>query len=353
MSDFKVKEHKKFKKSNYSSFILGVDVGGTNTTFGVFGLKDKLPLLLLSLHLETRKIKSMINETNNVLFYVRKKYEISIKKACYGVAGVVSYERRNAKITNGKLTIEKEDLLRNTKLEKILIINDFEAIGYGINILDKKDIIIIKKAQKVLNAPIIVIGAGTGLGKTTLIYDEHSAFYIPIPSEAGHSDFAAQNEYELELINFIKGYKKIKKNVSYEYVLSGQGLRNIYLFLRKKHTFNETKYTKEIDKTRNRAELISKYRKVDKTCKTVFEMFKTIYARFAKNFALDCLAFGGVYIAGGISPKNIDIFDEGFVKIFQESHKMRNVLKKIPIYLILDCNIGLLGTSFAAFNYPK
>ena len=200
-------------------------------------------------------------------------------------------------------------------------------------------------------APVLVIGAGTGLGKTTLIYNENHKSYVPLPSEAGHSDFPAQNKQESELTDFIKKNKKIKSSISYEEVLSGRGIVNIYQFLKHIKKFKETKYTKEIDKSKNQPELISKYRKADKTCKATFEMFKAIYARFAQNFALDSLAFGGVYIAGGIAPKNRDIFDKDFVKAFEQNYKLPYVLKKIPIYLILNYNVGLLGAGFAGARF--
>ena len=134
-------------------------------------------------------------------------------------------------------------------------------------------------------------------------------------------------------------------------VLSGEGLENIYAFLRRGKRFEETVFTKEIDKSKNKPELISKYRKVDKTCKETFGIFKIAYAKFAKNMALDALALGGVYIAGGIAPKNTDIFDREFIKIFEESHKMRHVLRKIPVYLITNCDVGLLGAGFAGAKF--
>src|SRR3989338_2398925 len=145
----------------------------------------------------------------------------------------------------------------------------------------------------------------------------------------------------------IKKHKKIRTSVSFEHVLSGQGLGNIYSFLRKSKKFPATKYAKEIDTSRNNPILISKYRKIDKTCKAAFEIFKKIYARFAKNMVLDALALGGVYIAGGIAPKNKEIFDKEFIKIFEESNKMGRILKKIPIYLIINHDAGLLGAGFA------
>lgn len=347
-------EHKKFNQKDYDSFILGADIGGTNTIFGIFGVKNDFPTLLISFHFETSKIKRIHYAINDVLLYIEKSFGIGITKACLGVAGVVSYKRDSARVTNARLPIDKKAISKKTKLKKILIINDFEAIGYGINLFDKKDISIIKKAQKIPKAPMIIVGAGTGLGKATLVYDEHSKFYIPIPSEAGHSDFPSQSQLELELSRFIKKHSHIKENVSYEHVLSGQGLENIYLFLRKGKKFNETRFTKDIDKSRNKPELMSKYRKTDKLCKEVFEIFKNAYAKFARNFALDALPWGGVYIAGGIAPKNKDIFDNKFLKSFQQSHKMAKVLKRIPIYLISHHhNPGLLGAGFAGAKFLK
>lgn len=345
MIDIK-KEYKRFDKKNYNFFFLAGDIGGTNTNLGIFGVKNKIPTLLLSFHFKSQRLKASHYAINQILNYIQKNYKINITKACIAVAGVLSANKDYAKVTNAKWSVDKKILLNNTKLKKILLINDFEAIGYGINMLKNKGIAIIKRAKKISKAPIIVVGAGTGLGKTTLLYNEYHKSYLPIPSEAGHSDFPAQNEEELELIDFIKKYKKIK-NVSYENILSGQGLSNIYLFLRKNSKFKPTKYTKEIGKFKNQPELISKYRKIDKTCKKTFEMFKIAYARFAKNMALDALSLCGVYIGGGIAPKNRDIFDKYFIKEFEESRKMKHILRKIPIYLVSNYNVGLLGAGFA------
>lgn len=345
------KEYKKFKKSSYDSFILGGDIGGTNTNLGIFGVKDNFPSLLASFHFKSKELKALHYAINKVLGYMQKNHKIKINNACFAVAGVVSANKGFAEITNAEWDISKKILLEKTRLKKILLMNDFEAIGYGINMLAKNDIVAVKKAAKIPKSPIIVIGAGTGLGKTTLIYNESHGFYAPIPSEAGHSDFAAQSRLELELVDFIKKCKNIRQSVSYEQVLSGNGLINIYSFLRKNRKFKETSFTKEIDKSKAKPELISKYRKTDETCRATFEIFKKIYAKFAKNFALDALPFGGVYIAGGIAPKNRDIFNGGFVKLFEQNYRHADVLKRIPIYLVLNYNVGLLGAGFAGAKF--
>lgn len=349
---FTKREYKKFHKKHYSSFILGGDIGGTNTNLGIFGIKNNLPALLVSFHFKSKELKSLYYAVNETLNYIQKNYKVTVRNACLAAAGVLSPKRDYVKTQNLPWDISKKELLKKTKLKKIVLINDFEAVGYGISMLSKKDVAVIKKAKKVAKAPIVVIGAGTGLGKTSLIYDEHLKLYVPLPSEAGHSDFAAQNQFELDLTNFIKKNKSIK-SVPYEMILSGQGISNIYSFLRKTEKFRKTKYTNEIDNARNKHELISKYRHADETCKEVFKIFKKAYAAFARNCAIDCVSLGGVYIGGGIAPKNRDIFDRDFVNAFEDNYKMKSVLKKIPIYLIMDYNAGLLGAGVATCRFLR
>lgn len=347
--DFLKKEHISFGAKSYKEFILAGDVGGTNTALGIFGVKNKSPEMLVSFRFKSKELKSLNEAIKEALIDSKKEHGIKIAKACFGVAGVLSNDKSKAKITNLPWIIDKNSISKRTGIKKILLMNDFEAIGYGINLLGKKDIITVKNAKKATEAPILIIGAGTGLGKTVLLYDKNLKLYQPMPSEAGHSDFAAQTREEIELINFIS--KHSKRNVSYEEVLSGKGLHNIYLFLRKSKKFKPTKCTKEIDRSKNKPELISKYRKIDRTCRATFEIFSGIYAKFARNFALDSLAFGGVYIAGGIAPRNKNIFGSRFVRIFEQNHKLSHVLKKIPIYLIMNYDAGLLGAAFAAMEF--
>lgn len=345
--------HKKFKRDKYSYFILAGDIGGTNTNLGLFGIKKYFPYLLLSLHFKSSELKGLHEAVNEAFNFVETEYSIMVTKACFAVAGVLSPNKYFADITNAKWDVDKKELMKKTKLKQIILLNDFEAIGYGINMLKKRDIALIKKSKKIPKAPIVVIGAGTGLGKTTLAYSENKKSYVPLSSEAGHTDFPVQNGEELELVNFIKEHKRIKGSVPYEQVLSGQGLENIYLFLRKNRKDIPTKYTKEIDGSRDKAELISKYKDVDVTCRRVFGIFQAAYARFAKNFALDSMAIGGVYIAGGIAPKNKDIFNKKFIEAFEDNYMLAGVLKKIPVYLILNYNVGLLGAGFVGAKLLK
>ena len=344
--EFLRREHKRFNKGEYRDFILAGDVGATNCNLGIFGLKGKFPKLLVSFHFKSKKLKNLHGPINLVLDYAGKEKKILISKCCLGIAGVLSYKKDYVKLTNASLQISLNELYKKTSLLKIILMNDFEAVGYGISMIPRKDIKTIKKGTKIVNAPIVVIGAGTGLGKTIMYYAEKKKIYIPMPSEIHHADFPAQDKAEMELAGFIKKHRRIK-NVSNGDVLSGDGLENIYLFLRKAGKFKKTKIIAQIDKSKNKPELISKYGKEEPICRKTFEIFKMAYARFAKNCALDALSFNGVYIAGGIAPKNKDIFDYKFIEEFEKSNKMSQVLKKIPIYLVLNYDAGLLGAGFA------
>ncbi|MBI1935762.1 glucokinase [Candidatus Woesearchaeota archaeon] len=350
---FEIKNYKGFKRKDFRYFLLAGDIGGTNTRLGLFGIGNK-PQLLISLHFKSQELTNLSSAINKALEYFYKNHKINLAKASIAAAGPLSADRNKINVTNVKWGISKSDLLKKTGLRKILLLNDFEAIGYGINMISAKDVKTIKRAKKMPNAPIVLIGAGTGLGKTTLIFDIHSQSYAPIPSESGHNDFPSENERESKIIKFIRKRENLKNFVSFEHFLSGHGLTDIYYFLRKSGRFRQTKCAQEIDSSKNKPEFISKYRKADEICKETFNIFRETfnifrdaYARFARSCALDSLAYGGVYITGKIAANNREIFGSKFIKSFEQNYKLAHLLKKIPIFLILNYNIGMLGAAFA------
>jgi glucokinase len=182
-----------------------------------------------------------------------------------------------------------------------------------------------------------------------LTYDEHFNAYVSIPSEGGHGDFPAQNNLEIQLVEFVKKFRGISQPLSYEELLSGRGIESIYLFFRNKQELKDTQYTKEIDIADDKASLISKYKNLDSTCKETFRLFTRFYARCAKNLVLDTLARGGLYIAGGIAAKNKEIFSsKDFAEEFENAYRRIDVLKSIPIYVIMNYDVSLYGACYAA-----
>jgi len=301
----------------------------------------------------TNELLSLEPAILQIINYAKENYGIKLINACIGAAGVVSPNQDYVKLTNANWEINTKDLIDKTTLDSAFIINDFEAIGYGINLIDinnTKEVNIIRsvKNEKVGKTKAI-IGAGTGLGKSILIYDDKSNIYKPIPCEGGHADFPIRNNFELDLINFIKDFRNITKPITNEELVSGRGLENIYRFLKVTKEFGDSQYSMEIENSTDIAEAISKYKKVDDLCAETFKLFTKFYSRCAKNFILDSLATGGLYIAGGIAQKNQEIFSTDiFLKEFDNVYRYSKYLKETPIYIILDYDISLKGACFAA-----
>ena len=348
-------------KDEFSSFVLGVDIGGTNTSLGVAGIKNTKMTLLFSLIFKSRHMTSLLPALRETLEFADKNFGITVESACIGAAGVVSPSGDYVELTNVEWNVITKEILENTSLDSVFIINDFLAVGYGINLLDhknKKDVFMVRsgKNQYAKSAATkVVLGAGTGLGKSILVYDEHLGIYVPIPSEGGHGDFPAQNDFEIELLGFIKKLKGISQPITYEELLSGRGIESIYLFLREKGDYPSTNYTEEIDETIDKTPLISKYKNLDDTCKETFCLFTRFYGRCAKNFVLDTLAYGGLYIGGGIASKNLDIFStKDFIDEFENAYRRSDFLKEVPIYVVVNYDVSLYGACFAVmYNLKK
>lgn len=341
-------------ENKFSSYVLGADVGGTNTNMAIAGIKNSIPSLLFSLDFKTQDLESLISPIKETLTYAKEKYNIKADLACFGVAGAVT-PKDLIELTNVKFNINRNELIKKTSLDNILIINDFQAIGYGLNLLDKKnknDLFEIRNSNNQMYPTFstkALLGAGTGLGKSILIYNKNLGIYVPFPSEGGHGDFPPQNDFEMQLIKFIKKYIGISQPLTYEELLSGRGIENIYLFLKNSQQFEATDYTNQINKAAEKVSLISKYKESDETCKEAFRLFTKFYARCAKNFVLDTMATGGLYIAGGIASKNKEIFkSKEFFDEFENAYRRSEVLKEIPIYIIINYDVSLIGACLAA-----
>ncbi|MBD3273104.1 ROK family protein, partial [Candidatus Dependentiae bacterium] len=295
MFNFENLKTKNIKNEN-NSYIFVSDIGGTNSKFALAKInKKEKPELILKLRLDSKKIDNFADTINLIIKQIEKKINIKIDTISLASAGVISADRKTCKISNLDKTISVNEIIKTTKIKKVFLLNDFEAIGYGFQTLEKKDILEINKLKTINNKFVdkAYIGAGTGLGKGILVWNENKKLYIPKQSEGGHADFAAQDQQDLNLINFIKENKTKNCNVEWEDILSGRGLQYIYKFLLK--NANQNKFTKEIESNSYDPALISKYKNEDVISKKTFELFSKYYARCAKCFALDTLSRGGIY----------------------------------------------------------
>ena len=345
----KTRIHKReIETGEYDGFVLGGDVGGTHTNIAIAGTKDGEATLFYSVQFESQKLGSLIPAIRQALEYGREKYGIEVDRGIVGVAGAVT-DCSRAKLTNLSWEVDAEKIKRETGLEDFRIMNDFQIIGYGIDSLKDGDLFQAKAGEPGFGETRAVIGAGTGLGKSILVFDGKR--YVPIPSEGGHADFPAIDQFDLELADYIRSGRET--SASYEDLLSGRGIERIYEFLREKR--GETDLTAEVEGAEERAALISKHRKTDQLCRETFRIYAKYYGRCAKNFVLETLATGGLYIAGGIASKNREIFvSPEFHAEFLNAEKQRALLERTPVYVIVNYDVSLYGACNAAVaSYDK
>jgi len=336
---------------------MGVDVGGTNATVGIAGVADTSVKPLFSLRFNTQQLPSITPAVQQTLSYSKEEHQINVTSLCIGAAGVVSSSKTSVNLTNVAWDIDVQDILNETPIGTAFIINDFQAVGYGLRFLDHSDTSDVIAVKATANADAFkmtkaVLGAGTGLGKSILTYDNQNKVYIPVASEGGHGDFPVYNDFEQRLVNFVKQKRGTDEPVVYEEILSGRGVEHIYLFLKERGRYPDTEHTAEIASASDRASLISSYRTSDKACAETMRLFAKFYGRCAKNFALECLPTGGFYIAGGIAPKNTEIFmGNEFLDEFTRAYQRSDVLNDIPIYIVVNYDVGLYGTFVAAMQH--
>jgi glucokinase len=328
--------------------VLAGDIGGTNSNFGFCQvMPDNQIKLLFSLHIKSREIQDFSAAVAQLLDYVQSTHALIVKKACFGAAGVTTDIRTFCKPTNLDFILDSEKICQEADLDYAVIINDFEAIGYGLEKIDPQSLTIINAGNPLPYANKAIIGAGTGLGKGILGWDHENKLYVPIPSEGGHADFPAQSSFDTQLIEYIHSTQSAQCNISCEDILSGKGIQRIYQFLAQHNqVYEPSYYSEKIAENSFNPDQIFAHWQEDKHCYDTYQLYAQYYARITKNFALDSLALAGIYIAGGIAAKNLSLFTQPiFMQEFINCCKQKSLLENIPVIAINDYNISLYGAA--------
>ncbi|WP_310481960.1 glucokinase [Chamaesiphon sp. VAR_48_metabat_403] len=275
--------------------------------------------------------------------------EIEIESACLGIAGAVidgaSY------LPNLDWHINADGLAQALQIPNLKLINDFTAIGYGITQLRSADFQTLQTGSPRPNAPIAIIGAGTGLGQGFLVHN--GTDYQVMPTEGGHADFAARSTQEFELSRYICRQKQLDR-ISNERVISGAGIVAIYQFLRDTSNLSENPDLANVvrlwesapETAVDPAGKISALAiaKTDPLAQATMQMFVSLYGAEAGNLALRTLPYGGLFVAGGIAAKNLPLIADGtFLNAFDRKGRVSNLLTHIPVHVVLNPQVGLLG----------
>jgi glucokinase len=337
------------------TYLLAGDLGGTKTLLRLVQIESPDQSVFEYLY-NSQAYSGLMAIAQEFLAAARTKLgsKIQVQAACLAIAGAVV--DRASYLPNLDWQITADELERELKIPHVELINDFAAIGYGISQLPAKDLQVIQVGQFKQNAPQAVIGAGTGLGEGILIHNGRD--YQVIPTEGGHSDFAARSLQEFEFGQYLCRQQQIDR-ISNDRVISGRGIVAIYQYLRDTSNLPEHPelaslvklWESQTEPAADPAALISTLAiaKTDPLAIATMQMFVTAYGAEAGNLALKILPYGGLYIAGGIAAKNLPLLTDGdFVTAFNDKGRVSELLSKIPIFVILNPQVGLIGAAAQA-----
>jgi len=320
--------------------ILAGDIGGTNTRLAFFDSANGHLNMVSTSVFPSRQYSGL----DEIVTKFVSSSNLRPNVACFGIAGPV----RNGRVEASNLPwiIESKRLADELQLKGAMLINDLEANAWGIATLEEKDVV---QLNKVKGNPVgnqAVISAGTGLGEAGMSWDGNQ--YHIFASEGGHGDFAPRNEIEIDLLRYLSvrfGH------VSYERIVSGPGLVNVYHFLRDTNRGTEPDWLTEEMQHSDAAASISRAG-VNSTCPLcvqALDLFLSIYGAEAGNLALKMMAVGGVYLGGGIAPKIMPkLAGPLFMQSFVSKGRFQALLEGIPVRVITNDKTALMGAARCA-----
>jgi len=322
-------------------FVLAGDIGGTMIHLGLFqrGKRRPTPKVVETYSSsETPDLETLIQRFFNA-------HPASVAGACFGVKG--SVEKGRSSVPNLSWTISENKIKRDFKWEHVRLIDDMTATVQAIPLLTSLEVASLGKATVVKEGNIGLIAPGTGLGMALLIRTENG--YVPMPSEGAYTDFAPNDETEVELWRYLHQHLG---HVSIERVLSGGGLFNIYSWLRDSGRFQEPDWLAESLREKDPARVIAEAAmdQEEPLCAEALNRFVSIFGAVAGNLALMGNTTGGLYLGGRIPSKIMPKLEEGmFLNAFLNKGRFREFLRRIAIRIILNDRAALLGAAHEAF----
>ena len=319
--------------------ILAGDVGGTKVHLALYGFEHGQ---LVHVRDERFPAHEFGGLQEIVLRFLKESSNPEITAACFGVPGPVRGGR--LRLTNLPWVLDTHELSAALNIAHLFLINDLEANAYGIPELAPDQIMTLNQGDPSAVGNRALVSAGTGLGEGVLVWNGKT--HIPLASEGGHCDFAARNPMEIELLVWLM--QKLNGRVSFERVVSGPGLTNIYTFLRDQKHMEEPAWLREKMQTEDPNAVIGEVGEAGQSelCAKAIEMFAAAYGAEAGNMVLKVLATGGMYLGGGIAPKMLKTMRSGaFMQAFTDKGRLSDVLVHTPVRIILESRAALMGAA--------
>jgi glucokinase len=321
--------------------ILAADIGGTNARLALIS-RGSILFKKVYPSAEFDSIEPVISD------FLRHTDERVIDAAAIAAAGVVEDGGSSIKGLNLAWTIRRDQVAGIIGTDRCLLLNDFEAAAWGLFTLEGptdgpgkgSDLIQIGGPKPEPSGPKALLGAGTGLGEATVVPCDEGGLWTVLRSEGGHCSFAPTDSRQMELLQFLS---RRYGHVSFERVVSGEGLMSIYEFITSNHLHTQGA---RITGPKQVAEAA---RAGDAAARVAMELFFTIFASEAANLALKSIPAGGTYMAGGIIAKNLDLLPrQEMLKAFCSKGRMEGLLKEIPLLVVATEALGLKGAAYRA-----
>jgi len=322
--------------------VLAGDIGGTHTRLCLAEKEAEKIHIVREQIFASRQYPDFLSI---VKAFLQNNPDPRPEAACFAVAGPVRDQQ--ARVTNLPWLLKSTQLKKSLSISKLALINDFQAVGYGLATLAEGRFVTLQNGQPEKHARRALIGAGTGLGISCLIYQD--GCYVPYPSEGGHVGFAPADDLQIRLLRYLQ---RSLDYVCYEHLLSGAGLQRIYRFFLEENG-SHSEFSESIMQAEDPAVGITRHALLgdDELAVQSLDCFIRIYGAQAGNVALNYLAGGGVYIAGGIAPKIIErLNSDCFLAAFHDKGVMSELMQSFPIKVVMEEQVGLLGAAEFGFH---
>ena len=321
--------------------LLAGDVGGTKTLVALYESQGEEIRCIREQRFVSRDEPSL----DAILAkFVAAGPRVEISAGCFAVAGPVI--DGHVKATNLPWEMDEGSLARASGAAKVRLLNDLEGTAFGMLFLRPEQRHVLNAGSRpLLGGNVAVIAAGTGLGEAMLWFDGRE--HHPIASEGGHADFAPQTDEEMELLRYLR--HRFGSHVSYERILAGPGLHNVYCFLRDTGFAPEPPEIRDVlAKAPDPSPVISErgLARTDANCTRALEMFCRVYGAEAGNFAMRFMSMGGVFLGGGIAPKILPALGRGgFLEGYADKGQFTPLMQSIPVHVSLEPKTALLGAA--------
>jgi len=321
--------------------ILAGDVGGTNVRLALFELAYDALVVREDARFPSRDFTALEDAVTK--FLAGRK---GIEAAGFGIAGPVREGR--SETTNLPWIVDSRVLAERLELTKVALVNDLAANAIGLSELSPSDFAVLNAGDEDPDGNGALVSAGTGLGEAVLVRDGRGGRFRPLASEGGHASFAPRDPHEVELLESLRDRYG---HVSFERVLSGPGLANVYRFERHRSGVAEPAWmAAEIAEKGDPSPVVTAAALAgrDEVAERALHRFVQIYGSEAGNLALKALATGGVFVGGGIAPRILPVLEHSFFGPFCDKGRMGPLLSRMPVKVVLNDRCALLGAARAA-----